>query len=100
MDIAVLLPSAVAAQTTADSLLDCTTELSSVLGKDVDLVNLRHANTVFQHEIIFNSTLIHVADQYAVDVFEMITMSLYQKLNEERAAILADFINTRRAYSV
>ena len=100
VDIAVLLPSAVAAQTTADSLLDCTTELSSVLGKDVDLVNLRHANTVFQHEIIFNSTLIHVADQYAVDVFEMITMSLYQKLNEERAAILADFINTRRAYSV
>ena len=100
VDIAVLLPSAVAAQTTADNLLDCTTELSSALGKDVDLINLRHANTVFQHEIIFNATLLYVADQYAVDMFEMITMSLYQKLNEERAEILADFINTGRAYSV
>jgi len=100
VDIAVLLPPAVAAQTTADSLLDCTTELSTALDKEVDLVNLRHANTVFQHEIIFNAILIHVADQYAVDVFEMITMSLYQKLNEERAEILADFINTGRAYAV
>lgn len=100
VDIAVLLPPAGAAQTTTDSLLDCTTELSTALDKEVDLVNLRHANTVFQHEIIFNSTLIHIADQYAVDVFEMITMSLYQKLNEERAEILADFIKTKRAYPV
>lgn len=100
VDIAVLLPPAIAAQTTTDKLLDCTTELSTALDKEVDLVNLRHANTVFQHEIIFNATLIHVADQYAVDVFEMITMSLYQKLNEERAEILADFIKIKRTYSV
>ena len=100
VDIAVLLPPAIAAQTTTDSLLDCITELSTALDKEVDLVNLRHANTVFQHEIIFNSTLIHIADQYAVDVFEMITMSLYQKLNEERAEILVDFIYTKKAYPV
>jgi hypothetical protein len=32
-----------------------------------------------------------------VDEFEMLTLSFYQKLNEERKAILADFFRTKKA---
>lgn len=64
-------------------------ELTTALGRDVVLLNARLVTTVFQMAIIFGE-LIYCANRYAVDEFEMLTMSYYQKLNEERAEILAD----------
>ncbi|MCZ7670644.1 MAG: hypothetical protein M5U34_27580 [Chloroflexi bacterium] len=43
---------------------------------------------------------IFCADEYAADEFEMLTLSYYQKLNEERREILAEFARTGRAYPV
>lgn len=40
--------------------------------RDVDLVNLREANTVFRNEVVKNVRRIHCADPYAADVFEML----------------------------
>ena len=75
---------------------ECTTgfmlELSGLLvdhfGRQVDLVNLRSANTVFQKEIIMAGQRIDCADQVAADEFEMLVVSAYQKLNEERREII------------
>jgi len=39
-------------------------------------------------------------DENARLEFEMLTLSFYQKLNEERKEILEDFYKTRRAYPV
>ena len=39
-------------------------------------------------------------DQYAVDEFEMLTLSFYQKLNEERKELLDDFWKTGKVYNV
>jgi len=67
---------------------------------DIDLINLREANTVLQKEIIADGRCVYNADAYAADEFEMLTMSYYQKLNDERAAVLQSFYKTKRAYNV
>ena len=78
---------------------DCRFKLEDALAAPVDLVNARQASTVFQKEII-SGELIYCGDRYATDEFEMLTLSYYQKLNEERAQILSAFQETGRAYAV
>jgi len=99
VDVAVLLPPVEAKRAGALSLSILQLELSDALGRDVDLLNARLVATVFQKAIIFGE-LLYCHDQYAVDEFEMLTLSYYQKLNEERAEILAAFRATGRAYAV
>lgn len=50
-----------------------------------------------QKEII-GGRLIYSPDRQTVDEFEMLVLSYYQKLNEERKDILESFRRTRRAY--
>jgi uncharacterized protein len=97
VDIAVLLDHT---ETSSLALSDCKFALEKLLKKNVDLVNLRKASTVFKNEVIHNGRLIFVSSQSVVDEFEMLTMSFYQKLNEERSEILAEFEKTGRAYNV
>lgn len=56
--------------------------------------------TVFQKEIVTTGRRIACADNYAAEEFEMLTLSLYQKLNEERKEILEQFFETGKAYDV
>jgi predicted nucleotidyltransferase len=99
VDIAVLLPPTRAESVDALALAPCGMELEEVLGKPVDLLNAREVSTVMQFQLIYGLR-IHCANAYAMDEFEMLTMSYYQKLNEERAEILAAFEETGRAYRV
>jgi hypothetical protein len=39
-------------------------------------------------------------DEYAADTFEMLVLSFYGKLNEERAEILQEFYATKRAFNL
>jgi predicted nucleotidyltransferase len=66
--------------------------------KSVDLINLRQVTTVFKKEIIMANRRIYCANQYKTDEFEMLTLSFYQKLNEERQEILQEFFLTKIAY--
>lgn len=100
VDIALLLPPEQARQAKSLLLTACHLELAAALDREVDLLNARRVSTVFQKEIIANGRLIYIADQYAVDEFEMLVISYYQKLNEERKDILAEFHRTGRAYPV
>lgn len=74
--------------------------LEDALRRPVDLLNAREVSTVFQKEIISAGRLLYCADPTGVPEFEMLTLSLYQKLNEERKEILAAFRETGRAYPV
>ncbi|MEA3396520.1 MAG: nucleotidyltransferase domain-containing protein, partial [Chloroflexota bacterium] len=67
-----------------------------LLKKKVDLINLRRVPTVLQKEVIAADRRIYHADEYAADEFEMLTLSYYQKLNEERAEIIEDALATGR----
>jgi predicted nucleotidyltransferase len=88
VDVAVLLTPIRAKFVTSKELLAARYELENALARDVDLVNIREANTVFRHEVLKDVRRIYCANPFAADVFEMLTMSFYQKLNEERAEIL------------
>lgn len=99
VDIALLLPHAQAKAEKRLMISQCRFDLEAALKKRVDLLNARQVSTVFQKEII-SGDLILRADAYAVDEFEMLTLSYYQKLNEERAAIVEAFMRTARAYDV
>ena len=73
-------------------LSDLWHELEAALGKTVDIVNLRLAPTVLQNEIIAADRRIHTGDENSAGEFEMLTLSFYQKLNEERAGIIEDVL--------
>jgi predicted nucleotidyltransferase len=100
IDIALLLPHEQAKQEKNLLLSQCRFDLEDALQKEVDLLNARQVSTVFQKEIISSGRLIHGSDRFAVDEFEMLVISYYQKLNEERREILKSFYRTGRAYAV
>ncbi len=90
LDLALLLPPAEAMKEKNLAIGACRDSLEELSGRVVDLINLREANTVFQNEIMTEGRLVCVANENEIDAFEMKVMSAYQKLNEERAAILKD----------
>ncbi len=100
VDIALLFPPGPAKLIRDLPFGDCCIVLTDVLKKDIDLVNLRIVHTVLQHEIIQTGRIIYMKDEYTIDLFEMIVMSLYQKLNEERAGILKEIYQSGRILNV
>ena len=98
-DIALLLSHNQAKEAKNLVLSSCRFDLEEALHQRVDLLNARKVSTVFQKEII-SGELIYCANQCAVDEFEMLTLSYYQRLNRERAGILQDFLKTGRAYAI
>jgi len=100
IDIAILLPPVQARRAGSLSMSPLHQRLESALSRSVDLVNLREVSTVFQNEIIASGERILCADPDAADEFEMLVMSMYQKLNAERAGILAEGLASGRFYPV
>jgi len=96
VDIGVLLAPQQARAAGLLALGDLRFELEDLLKKKVDLINLRRVPTVLQKEVIAADRRICYVDEYAADEFEMLTLSYYQKLNEERAEIIEDTLATGR----
>jgi predicted nucleotidyltransferase len=97
-DIALLLPHQASRSTGSLAMSPLRFQLEKELKRTVDLVNLRLVSTVFQKEIIGGGVCVYIGDEQEVDLFEMITLSKYIKLNEERAALVSNFYATGRAY--
>lgn len=100
IDIAVLLPVETAKEIKSFVFTECYLSLRNILMKDIDLINIRDVSTVFQKEIINSGKIIYIGDNNALLEFEMLTISFYQKINEERKDILQNFYLTKRAYNV
>lgn len=98
VDLAVLLPPDTANSICSFVLHDLPLALELLLNRDVDFINLRQVPTIFQLEIIFTGRRILCADEYAADLFEIRVMGNYQKLNQERAGILAAGLESGRFY--
>jgi uncharacterized protein len=99
-DIALLFPHAEAKAAGHLAMDPLRFSLEKQLHRRVDLVNLRLVSTVFQKEIIATSTRVFSTEGDEADLFEALVLSLYGKLNEERAEILAALKETSRAYRV
>jgi len=63
-------------------------KLADVLKREVDLVDLKKASTVFQIQIIKTGKLIYNSDNLQKMYFQMRAMREYALLNEERMEII------------
>jgi uncharacterized protein len=63
-------------------------ELASKLNRDIDLIDLSHASTVFQAQVIHTGKVIYCSNERKKAEFELKTYKMYAKLNEERSLIL------------
>lgn len=63
-------------------------ELADIVKKDVDLINLENASTVFKVQIIYNGEKIYCSDNTRIAYFEMYAFKDYATLNEEREVII------------
>ncbi|KZM55385.1 DNA polymerase subunit beta [Geobacillus stearothermophilus] len=73
-------------------------ELAGKLGRDVDLVDLRQASTVFQAQVVSTGKAIDCRDERKRAEFEMKTLKMYVKLNEERAPVLKQITESGSIY--
>ncbi|MTV49260.1 nucleotidyltransferase domain-containing protein [Heliobacillus mobilis] len=62
-------------------------ELAVLLNRDVDLVNLSTASTVFQTQVLSTGTLIFCCDKQRLLEFHTLALKKYTRLNEERQCI-------------
>ncbi|WP_256207884.1 nucleotidyltransferase domain-containing protein [Nitrosomonas sp. Nm166] len=100
VDIAVLLPAPQAKKAGSLVLSDLHLALQAALDREVDLINLRQAPTVLQKEVVMAGRKIFCVPGTTVDEFELLVLALYQKLNEERAEILAEGLRSGRFYDL
>ncbi|MFC7371671.1 nucleotidyltransferase domain-containing protein [Fictibacillus iocasae] len=63
-------------------------QLADILKKDVDLVDLRSASTVFQARIYSTGEVIYCVDETLRMQLQMTAYSMYARLNEDRAIVL------------
>jgi predicted nucleotidyltransferase len=63
-------------------------ELSSLVGRDIDLVDLQETSTVFRAQIVGKGVTIFAKNNNFENEFKVRTLKDYALLNEERAPIL------------
>ncbi len=98
VDIALLLPVQSAKSVGNLALGPCARELCPLLGKEVDLINLRLVDTVFQNEIIRTGRVVFERNDGERESFELLTIAKYQKLSEERSGIIEEILRSGRVY--
>lgn len=95
VDLAVLCPDVIG----KPALETCRRALEANLHRDVDLIDLRAQPATFQNEILSGAVRLGAPSPLAADQFETLTLSLWQKLNEERRGILADVLESGRVFA-
>ena len=98
VDIALLLPVQSAQSAGNLALGPCARELCSLFGREVDLINLRRMDTVFQNEIIRTGRVVFERNDGERESFELLTIAKYQKLSEERSGIIEEILRSGRVY--
>jgi predicted nucleotidyltransferase len=73
------------------AVFDAAQDLAVTLGRDVDLVDLSQALTVFRAQVVTSGRRLFAADTTAADTFEMYALSDYARLSEERREVVARF---------
>lgn len=86
IDLAVLVPG----RLSGADLLESTHQLSVVVGRPVDLLDMRACDDVINMQIIMQGECLSAPDLYQSELFATHRFSDYVRLSEQRAGILAD----------
>jgi predicted nucleotidyltransferase len=100
IDLALLLPPLSAKKEGSLVMKDCWFSLYKTLSRQVDMINLRLVDTLFQNEIVQSGRLLFCADEVSRLSFEMMALSLYQKLQDERRGIVERIMQSKRVYNL
>lgn len=73
-------------------------ELADIMKREVDLINLKKASTVFKAQVVGKGKTIYCKDDNRRMYFEMYAFKDYAILNEERAEILEGIKNRGNVY--
>lgn len=73
-------------------------ELAADIGRDVDLIDLSQASTVFQAQIVQSGKIIYCTNERKKDEFQTKALKMYAKLNEERHEILKNINESGTIY--
>lgn len=73
-------------------------ELATKLNRDVDLIDLSQASTVFQAQVLHTGKTIYCSNEQKKANYEMKTLKMYAKLNEERSQILKNIDESGSIY--
>lgn len=73
-------------------------QLALALGYDVDLIDLRNADTVMQMQVITTGSLLFTSEDWDQDHFEGRIFQLYMTLNDDRRGILNDIYSHGTVY--
>ena len=66
-------------------------EIAKAIGRDVDIINLRQASTVFSYQVLTSGNTVYCSNEMILANFENLIMSMYLRFQEERKDILKDF---------
>lgn len=73
------------------SLWNLSQEIALVVKRDVDLIDLRQASTVFRFQVISSGKVIYCANEKEYAQFDTTTFSMYFDFQETRKEILRDY---------
>ncbi|MED1203591.1 type VII toxin-antitoxin system MntA family adenylyltransferase antitoxin [Heyndrickxia acidicola] len=73
-------------------------ELADIIKMDVDLIDLKKASTVFKAQIYSYGKVLYARDLHLLRLKQMIALSMYAKLNEERQPILKNIDESGSIY--
>lgn len=73
-------------------------KVASRLHRDVDLVDLKQASTVFQAQVVSNGKVIYCTNEQKKAEYEWRALKMYAKLNEERTEILRNINESGSVY--
>lgn len=93
VDLAILLPG----YADANVLWDTAMELAALLNRHVDLLDLRAASTVMQHQVLTTGQRLW-GDALAAGLFECFALTEKLHLDEARAGLLRDIAERGRVY--
>lgn len=73
-------------------------EIAYAIGKEVDLIDLSQASTVFQAQIVTKGFRIESQNHHACEIFEDFVYSQYMRLNDLRAPLIQDILKRGSIY--
>jgi hypothetical protein len=77
---------------------DLAAELARIVSRDVDVADLRSADSVFRAQVISTGERLFATDERASGIFEDFVYADYARLNEERKYILRDIRDRGSVY--
>lgn len=85
-------------ETNTIELWELAQKIACKIDRDVDLIDLQKASTVFRYQIFTTGHPIYCQDERSLSWFENLVISMYLRFQEERKEILENYSRDQKNY--